>query len=146
MKTLIMLIVTAVMTFLTSMLLASEPSAPIKFYKAESLVDHYIDASINGNTLNVDHLFTDDFYFSTPNARSKEKINKKALVKHMKSLTGVQLEAETEYEFVEKNEDCSIVRICSTFKTFKRYDYVTMCNSKDGWKISNVVVTYPDRN
>lgn len=114
-----------------------------KFLKVETIIDHYIDASLNGNTELVDHLFSEDFYYSTPNNRSTETIKRRALIKYLKSLKGVKIESHSEYQFVEKNEDCSIVRIITTFDTFQRHDYVTLCNSKDGWKISNVVVTYP---
>lgn len=143
MKTLIALIVTTAMTFLSTALFANEKNAPVKFLKVETIIDHYIDASLNGNTELVDHLFSEDFYYSTPNNRSTETIKRRALIKHLKSLKGVKIESHSEYQFVEKNEDCSIVRITTTFETFQRHDYVTLCNSKDGWKISNVVVTYP---
>ncbi|WP_099367952.1 nuclear transport factor 2 family protein [Sphingobacterium sp. 1.A.4] len=143
MKKLITLIVTTVMTFLSSTLFANEMEGPVKFAKVETIVDHYIDATLRGNIELVDHMFTNDFYYSTPNSRSSENIKKKAMIKYLKSLKNVKMECESDYKFIEKNEDCSIVQITTTFENFTRNDYVTLCNSKDGWKISNVVVTYP---
>jgi len=145
MKTLISLIATTVFTFVSSFVFAGNTPEPVKFIKVESIIDHYIDAANNGETSLVDHLFTEDFKYTTPNNGQRELIGRSALIQHLKKNKGVRLEADTKYTFVEKNDDCSIVRVTTTFNSFKRYDYVTLCNSKDGWKISNVTVTYPQK-
>ncbi len=143
MKTLATLIATALLSFITQFVKAEEKSEPVKFLKVENIIDHYLDATLHGNVDLVNHLFTSDFYQSTPNNRSKESINRKSLIKYLKSLEGIQVDCKSSYQFVEKNENCSIVRIKTQFKTFERNDYVTICNGDDGWKISSVVVTYP---
>ena len=53
------------------------------------------------------------------------------------------MDCETDYTVVEKNKDSSIIKLTSTFNNFQRIDYLTICNSELGWKISNVVVVYP---
>ena len=143
MKTLINLIITSILVLATMFAEATERPEPVKFFKAESIIDHYLDATQHGNTELVDHLFTSDFYYSTPNNRSKESLNRKAMTTYLKSLKGVKLDCTSTYQFIEKNDDCSIVKVTTEFEKFKRNDYITLCNSKDGWKISNVIVTYP---
>ncbi|GGE29105.1 MULTISPECIES: nuclear transport factor 2 family protein [Sphingobacterium] len=145
MKTLISLIATTVFTLVSSFVFANSKPEPVKFIKVESIIDQYIDASNNGEVSLVDYLFTEDFKYSTPNNGQTELIGRSELVKHLKSNKGSKMNAETEYSFVEKNDDCSIVKVTTTFETFKKYDYVTLCNSKDGWKISHITVTYPER-
>ncbi|MFZ4262224.1 nuclear transport factor 2 family protein [Sphingobacterium sp. HJSM2_6] len=143
MKTLATLIATALLTLISQFVKAEEKPEPVKFFKVENIIDHYLEATLHGNVELVDYLFTTDFYQSTPNNRSKESINKKSLIKYLKSLKGIKINCKSSYQFVEKNEDCSIVRIKTEFDTFERNDYVTICNGDDGWKISSVVVTYP---
>lgn len=145
MKTLITLITTAVLTFVSSFVFAAKLPEPVKFVKVESIIDQYIDATNYGETSLVDHLFTEDFKFATPNNGKTEMISRSALVKYLKKNKGIKLNAETNYSFVEKNDDCSIVKVTTSFNNFDRYDYITICNSKDGWKISHVTVTYPGR-
>lgn len=145
MKTLISLIATTVFTLVSSFVFAEKFPEPVKFVKVESIIDQYIDATNNGETDLVDHLFTEDFKYSTPNNGKNEIIYRSSLVKYLKNNKGVKLNADTDYSFVEKNNDCSIVKVTTRFKNFDRYDYVTLCNSKDGWKISNVTVTYPGK-
>ena len=145
MKTLITLIATTIFTLLSSFVFANTKPEPVKFIKVETIIDHYIDATNNGETALLKHLFTDDFKYATPNNGQREMIGRTALIEYLKKNKGVKLDAETEYAFVEKNEDCSIVKITTDFGKFQRYDYVTLCNNKDGWKISNVTVTYPGK-
>lgn len=143
MKTLISLIAATVFTLVSSFVFANSKPEPVKFLKVESIIDHYIDATNNGEVALVDHLFTENFKYATPNKGKSELVGRSTLVNHLKKQKGVKLAAESSYTFVEKNDDCSIVRVATSFEHFTRYDYVTLCNSKDGWKISNVTVTYP---
>ncbi len=145
MKTLITVIVTAVLTFVTYTLSANNLANPLKFAKVETIIDHYIDATVNGETTLLKFLFTDDFTQSTPNNGEVDKVSKAQVVKHLKSLKGIQTNCETSYEFVEKNSDCSIVKVTKRFANFQRVDYVTMCNTDAGWKINKVLVAYPER-
>jgi hypothetical protein len=39
---------------------------------------------------------------------------------------------------VESNADMSVVRVDMKFDNFTRTNYVTMANTEDGWKITNV--------
>ncbi len=145
MKTLITLIATAVFTFVSSFVFADTKPEPVRFFKVESIIDHYIDAANNGKTEFLNDLFTQNFKYSTPNNGKNELIGRKDLINYWKSTKGIKLDAKTDYAFVEKNDDCSIVRIRTSFENFTRFDYITLCNSKDGWKISNVTVTYPEK-
>jgi len=145
MKTLITLISTAVLTFLSSMILANTKAEPIKFLKAESIIDHYIDATTNGETSLLKYLFTEDFKFSSPNNSNKEQVTRSTYIKHLKGTKGLKLDVTTSYTFVEKNNDCSIVRVESKFEKFSKYEYVTLCNTNEGWKIRNIVATYPEK-
>ena len=143
MKTLITLIATTIFTLVSSFVFAGVKPEPVKFVKVETIIDHYIDATNNGETDMLKHLFTEDFKFASPNNGQGGLIGRTALITHLKKNKGVKLNAETEYTFVEKNQDCSIVKVTTDFGKFKRYDYVTLCNNDNGWKISNVTVTYP---
>ncbi len=144
MKTLITLIASAVFTLATYTLSAANLPDPLKFAKVETIVDHYIDATVNGETELLDYLFTNDFSQSTPNNKNKEMLSKNQMMKHLKSLKNVRYACDTDVQFVEKNEDCSIVKVTKYFSNFKRVDYVTMCNTEDGWKINKVLVAYPE--
>ncbi|MVZ67084.1 hypothetical protein GQF61_14575 [Sphingobacterium sp. DK4209] len=145
MKTLITLIATAVFTFLTSTLSAANMPDPLKFAKVETIIDHYINATVKGDTELLNYLFTEDFTQTTPNKQNKEKHNRKEVINHLKTLKNVEFSCDTDVEFIEKNDDCSIVKITKSFANFQRIDYVTMCNTEEGWKINKVLVAYPAR-
>jgi len=145
MKTLITLIAAALFTSLSSFAFSAAKPEPVKFVHVESIIDQYIEAMTKGETEYLNSLFTHDFKLTTPSNTNSKPVTKNEIIKYLKTLQDVKLLCETDYSFVEKNNDCSIVKVTSSFDNFERIDYLTVCNSELGWKISNVVVAYPEK-
>src|SRR5690606_31701209 len=135
MKTLITLIATVAFTFFNSVSFSAEKPEPKKYINVESIIDHYIAATTQGETEYLKSIFSQDFKLTSPSNSNSKPFTKSEIIKHLQSLKNVKLLCETNYSFVEKNNDSSIVKVISTFKDFERIDYLTICNSELGWKV-----------
>jgi|SRR5690606_3553546 len=145
MKSLITLIAALVFSLLSSFAFSAEKPSPLKFVEVESIIDHYIEATTNGHTAYLNDLFTSDFKFTTPSNLNSKPVNKQAMVSYLKSLEAIKMTCDTDYSIVEKNKDSSIIKLTANYGDFERIDYITICHSDLGWKISNVMVTYPEK-
>ena len=145
MKALITLIAALVFSLLSSFAFSTEKPGPLKFSKVESVIDYYIDATTNGHTAYLNDLFTADFKFTVPSNISGKTVDRQAMIGYLKSLENIKTSCETDYTIVEKNKDSSIIKLTSDFGNFQRIDYITICQSDLGWKISDVLVTYPEK-
>ena len=145
MKTLITLIAAVGFTLFNSFAFSTAKPEPKKFIHVESIIDHYINAMTKGETDYLKSIFSEDLKFSTPSNKNSKPFTRSEIIEHLQSLKDIKALCETDYTFIEKNSNCSIVKITSSFKNFERVDYITVRNSELGWKVSNVVVAYPEK-
>jgi len=143
MKTVITLTITFIFSAFSHSLLGSDKPEPVVFAKAEITAQHYIAAMQDGETEYLESLFAENLRISTPDNKNQDHYGRSALIKHLKESHGVHLKAISNFTFVENHKNYSVIQIKTEFDHFTRLDYLTLQNGKNGWKISNIVVTYP---
>lgn len=143
MKTFITFTITLIFSALSHALLGSDKPEATVFAKAEITVEHYIAAMQDGEIEYLESLFTKKLRISTPDNTNQNHFGRSALIKHLKENQGTHLEAISKFTFLENHKNYSVVQVKTEFDHFTRLDYLTLQNGKNGWKISNIVVTYP---
>ena len=120
---------------------ASTPLNPLKDLDSKAILMTYIEATLLGSDLYNKYLLTDDFEYT--NTSNEDSYNKKAYLKFLKANKGLKYNAKTEYEILDETGKTCIAKSISTFENFVRVDHITLNKTKDGWKVSKVVTTYP---
>ncbi|MBE8714448.1 nuclear transport factor 2 family protein [Sphingobacterium hungaricum] len=115
---------------------------PFKFASAPTIIDSYIQATSLGNAKNSQYLFAEDFKQIQASNNSNKQYTKKEVMTFLKQQEGYVQNCETSYKIIEQNKDYSVAKVVMAYPTFTRIDYVTLCNSKDAWEITQVVTSY----
>lgn len=120
---------------------AKEANNPLKNVNTKKIALTYVEAITLGNIDFNKHLFTADFeYHNTANDLVS---NRTEYVNFLKENKGLKYECETTYEILDQAGATSVAKATMKFDNFTRVDYITMQQTKDGWKVSKVVTTYP---
>ncbi|MGO1521003.1 MAG: nuclear transport factor 2 family protein [Sphingobacterium sp.] len=143
MKTFITFPITLIFSTLSHFISGADKPEPTIFTKAETAIQHYITATQLGETDDLEYLFTEQLRISTPDNTDSKSFDRSALIKHLKENQGNKLDVISELTILENHSHYSVAQIRTTFDHFVRLDYLTLQNGKNGWKISNIVVTYP---
>lgn len=114
---------------------------PLKDVNAKKIALTYVEAITLGNTEFNKYLFTSDFEYR--NAASDQISNRSEYLNFLKANKGLKYDCKTTYEILDEAGTTSVGKATMKFANFTRIDYITMVQSKDGWKISKVVTTYP---
>ncbi|TYP94134.1 putative lumazine-binding protein [Sphingobacterium allocomposti] len=116
---------------------------PLKNVASAKVVTVYLEAITLGSVELNKFLFSDDFEYR--NTANNDSFTKKQYTDFLKSHKGVKFDCETRYEILDQTGQTCIAKATMTFSNFTRVDYITLNQSADGWKVSKVVTTYPDK-
>lgn len=141
MKRTILTIATVVMMVFTLSAFASEKNAPSINMSTKSLMSYYLEATTLGSLDLSNYLFADNFEYK--NSANNNTFNKKEYLAFLKLHKGLKFDCETNYQLLDQSGQTCLAKATMNFNNFTRVDYITLTQSKDGWKISNVLTTYP---
>lgn len=142
MKTSIKLFVTA-MLFVATTAFAKAETRTINKIATESTIDQYIQIVANGNTKNLQTVFSDQFIQQINNKGKISTHNKAQVVRFLKGQQNIKQNCDTAYTIIEQNDDGAIAKVEMIYDGFTKVDYVTLSNEGNRWKVSNVMSTYP---
>lgn len=120
---------------------AAEKLDPLKDYNSKSIVHVYLEATTLGSIGMNKFLFADDFEYH--NTASNKRFEKKEYTSFLNKHKGLKFNCETDYEILDESGQACVAKATMKFSNFTRVDYITLNHSKEGWKISKVVTTYP---
>ncbi len=101
-------------------------------------VNAFINADVHGACDGLTDIIADNAKFSLMRGDQMLCFNKKEMVKSMESLRGVQQNCTTNYNVVETFDKYVLIKVEMKYPTFSRFNYITMNECSDGWKITNV--------
>jgi hypothetical protein len=141
MKTLKKSILTLSFLFAACILVKAE--LPNKAGKnANDVLVKYIENTTIGQSHNFNELLGDDFKQYIDCDKKLLNYNKKQFINYLKLSKDVVFNCETDYSLVEETEDFVIAKVDMKFPTFTKTNYVTISNTEEGWKITNITVKY----
>ena len=101
-------------------------------------VNAFIDADARGLCDGLADIIADNAKFSVMRGDQMLCFNKKEIIKSMESLRGVQQNCTTNYKVIETFDRYVLVKVEMKYPTFSRFNYITLHQCSDGWKITNV--------
>lgn len=140
MKTLQTLTAAFLITFSMSAFAAGEPNK--KRFIMSYAVETYIDAMTNGDIKELPALLDSDVKFSSTRANKVVTYSKSAIVRSLKDIENVKQNCVSSYKVLEQNQAQALIKVSMKYKDFTKVNYVTMENTTDGWKITNVSSSY----
>ncbi|WP_164112587.1 MULTISPECIES: nuclear transport factor 2 family protein [Sphingobacterium] len=120
---------------------AKETANPLKKLDSKEIALTYLQTIATGNTQYNKFLYTSDFEYA--NAVNNQTSNRSEYLAFLKANKGLKYNCETTYEIMDQAGTTAIGKATMKFDNFTRIDYITMQQTKDGWKVSKVVTTYP---
>ena len=101
-------------------------------------VDAYVSAITLGQNADLGDLIENNAKFNFLRGKEVLSFGKAAMMKFAGENKNVRQECTTSVSEVESNDDMSIVKVDMNYGNFTRTNYVTVANTGEGWKITNV--------
>ncbi|MDT3404579.1 nuclear transport factor 2 family protein [Mucilaginibacter terrae] len=137
MKTLKSLVLGLALLVVANIAKADEPIPAAKLTK-----NYAVEAYVNSTTLGINADFAgvieENAKFNILRGKEVLSFNKADMLKFAKENKDVRQDCKTSVTEVESNDDMSIVKVDMNFGSFTRTNYVTIANTGEGWKITNV--------
>lgn len=118
--------------------LANGPKSSLNRMHVNTVVEAYINSSVNGQSEFAQEILSDDFVQRYQTGYKQSPVKKNAYIKHIKSLAGVKYDCNTAVEMIEESNGFSIAKVTLTFDHFTRTDYVSLTEDASGWKVKEV--------
>ena len=107
-------------------------------YSKTHAIDTYVDAMTRGELNGLNDVLDQSVKFSMLKGKNVISFTKKEMVDFLQSNKNVEQTCTTSTSVVESNDDISVVKVDMQFDGFVRTNYVTLTNTGNGWKITNV--------
>lgn len=140
MKTKITSVVAALLMTLSLSSFANSYSNPLKAKEAKEILLTYAECTSIGNTDYNKFLFAEDFQYE--NASNNTKSGKRDYLKFLNENKGLNYNCTTTSEILDLTGKTAVAKAIYKFETFSRVDYITLAQTKDGWKVSKVISTF----
>jgi len=116
---------------------------PLKDFGSSKMVSVYLKATTMGETAFNKYLFAADFEHQ--NMANRTKSDKKRYTDFLKATAGLRYDCDISYHILDETADACIAKAVMKFPAFTRVDLITLNHDRDGWKISKVLTTYPNK-
>ncbi len=143
MKKTLTTIATALIMIASFSSFAAEKYNPLKNMDSKEIVGSYLEATTLGSVDLNKFLFADDFEYR--NVNNKGVAKKKAYTDFLKANKGVKFDCKTSYEILDQSGEVCVAKATMKFDTFTRVDLITLNHDEDGWKVSSVTTSYPEK-
>ncbi|MBK0380436.1 nuclear transport factor 2 family protein [Mucilaginibacter segetis] len=101
-------------------------------------INTYVDAMTRGKLSGLDEVLDRSVKFSMLRGKNMLSFNKKEMLNYLKKTGNVEQACTTSTRIVESNADLALIRVDMKFENFVRSNYLTVANTGNGWKITNV--------
>jgi hypothetical protein len=105
---------------------------------ATHAVNTYVDAITRGKLAGLNEVLDQTVKFSMLRGKKMLSFDKKQMMDFFKGDKNVEQTCTTSTDIVESNADIKVVKVDMKYDGFTRTNYVTVTNTGDGWKITNV--------
>ncbi|GAB3934555.1 nuclear transport factor 2 family protein [Mucilaginibacter myungsuensis] len=126
------------LALLTTVFTANAADKPIERLTKHYAINTYIDAMSRGRLQGFNEVLDPTATFSMLRGTQVCSYNKKDMLKFMKDNQNVEQACTVSTSEVESNDNITVVKVDMKFNGFIRSNYVTVANTGDGWKITNV--------
>ncbi len=136
MKTLKSIVLGLALLVVTNVVKADEPLT-IKISKNKA-VSVYVNAMTQGKNQGLKEVIDQSAKFTSLRGSKVVSFDKADMLKFAEQNENIAQACSTTTTEIESNNDMSVVKVDMHYTNFTRTNYVTMANTGDGWKITNV--------
>src|SRR5690606_37600487 len=101
-------------------------------------LNKYIEATTQGQSEDFHQYLDETFKIGINHGRKANRYSKQQFMKDLKDQKNVVLDCKSTFTVVEQSDNCALARIVMKYPTFTKINYVNMCNTSDGWKITDI--------
>jgi hypothetical protein len=101
-------------------------------------INTYIDAMTRGRLGGLNEVLDKSAVFSTSRGKQVLSVDKKEMIDYLKTIRNTEQGCLTSTSIVESNDAVAIVKVDMKYANFTRSNYITIANTGNGWKITNV--------
>jgi hypothetical protein len=117
---------------------AKATDAPAKKLSRPYVINSYVDAMIRGRLNGLNKILAPSAEFSMMRGKQLLSFDKTQMLDYMQSNKNVDMACTTSTSVIESNPDITMVKVDMKFDGFVRSNYITLTDTADGWKITNV--------
>ncbi len=136
MKTLRSIVAGIALLVVSNVVKADEPKA-VKLTKNHA-VETYVSSMTLGKSAGLSDVLDQSAKFSILRGNKVMSFDRTQMLEFAKQNKDIQQACSTSTSVVESNDDVSVVKVDMKYENFTRTNYVTVANTGDGWKITNV--------
>ncbi|QKJ31005.1 nuclear transport factor 2 family protein [Mucilaginibacter mali] len=123
---------------LATVCVAKAADKPVERLTKNYAINTYIDAMAHGKLAGVSDVLDATVKFSMLRGDKVMSYGKAEMIGFLKNNQNVEQTCTVSTSVVESNDDLSVVKVDMKYDGFVRSNYVTMANTGEGWKITNV--------
>jgi hypothetical protein len=101
-------------------------------------VSTYIDAMTRGKLSGVNDVLDQNATFSLLRGKQILSFGKQDMLKYLKENKDIDTDCTTNTSVIQSNADIALVKVDMKYENTVRCNYVTLVNTGEGWKITNV--------
>lgn len=101
-------------------------------------VNTYVNAMAHGQVADLANVIDANAKFTLLRGKKMLSFNKAEILGSVQENENVEQDCKTTTSVRESNSDLTVVKVDMKYAGFTRSNYVTLANTADGWKITNV--------
>jgi hypothetical protein len=123
---------------LATVCVAKAADKPVERLTKNYAINTYIDAMSRGKLQGMNEVLDATAKFSMLRGTKVMSYGKAEMLGFLKANQNIEQTCTISTSVVENNEDVSVVKVDMQYDGFVRSNYVTVANTGEGWKITNV--------
>jgi hypothetical protein len=112
--------------------------APDQAAIVKNTVNKFLAAFCHGETKEFSGLLDEDVKFTTTRGDKVISFTKSEMLESLSKVGKVQQNCKTDYSIVETLPHQVVVKVDMNYENFTKENYLTLMESEDGWKITQV--------
>jgi hypothetical protein len=117
---------------------ANTTKAPAEMLTVNHAITTYINAVAHGQVSDLSAVIDQDAKFTMLRGKKMLSFSKAEIVNSIQADENVEQDCVTTASVRETNNDLTVVKVDMKYNGFTRTNYVTLANTTEGWKITNV--------
>jgi len=101
-------------------------------------INTFVDAMTRGKLAGLNEVLDKSVGFSMLRGKTVLSFTRSEMLDYFKSNKDIEQTCTTSTSIVESNANVTIVKVAMKYADFVRNNYVTIANTGNGWKITNV--------
>jgi hypothetical protein len=126
------------LALLATVCVAKAADKPVERLTKNYAINTYIDAMSRGKLQGMSEVLDATAKFSMLRGTKVMSYGKAEMLGFLKANQNIEQTCTISTSVVENNDDVSVVKVDMQYDGFVRSNYVTVANTGEGWKITNV--------